>query len=105
MAGRAAMSAAVALALALLAAADSWLYEEFATEGNVRAGYDARGQQVASLLLDRQSGAAFRSRQSYLYGQFSVQIKLVPGNSAGTVASFYVRIPFPFKSSTEYISS
>uniref|UniRef100_M8AW15 Xyloglucan endotransglycosylase/hydrolase protein 8 n=1 Tax=Aegilops tauschii TaxID=37682 RepID=M8AW15_AEGTA len=90
MASPAAVSA-VAVALALLvASADAWLHEEFDTEGNVRAGYDARGQQVASLLLDRQSGAAFRSRRSYLYGQFSVQIKLVPGNSAGTVASFYL---------------
>ena len=98
------MGVAVAL-LAAATAAESWLYEEFTTDGNVRADYNAQGQQVASLLLDRQSGAAFRSRRSYLYGQFSVQIKLVPGNSAGTVASFYVRIPFPFKSSTEYISS
>ncbi|KAF7023008.1 hypothetical protein CFC21_035622 [Triticum aestivum] len=83
---------AVAVALALLAAssAAAWLHEEFTTEGNVRAGYDARGQQVASIVLDRQSGGAFRSRRSYLYGQFSVQIKLVPGNSAGTVASFYL---------------
>jgi xyloglucan:xyloglucosyl transferase len=91
MAARRALSAAVAVALlAASASADSWLYEKFTTDGHVRADYNAQGQQVTSLILDRQSGGAFYSRQKYLYGVFSIQMKLIRGNSAGTVTSFYV---------------
>ena len=88
-----ALSAAVAMALlaaSASASADSWLYEKFTTDGHVRADYNAQGQQVTSLILDRQSGGAFYSRQKYLYGVFSIQMKLIRGNSAGTVTSFYV---------------
>ena len=92
---RRALSAAVAVALlaAPSASADSWLYEKFTTDGHVRADYNAQGQQVTSLILDRQSGGAFYSRQKYLYGVFSIQMKLIRGNSAGTVTSFYVSQP------------
>ncbi|GJN09631.1 hypothetical protein PR202_ga27654 [Eleusine coracana subsp. coracana] len=72
------------------AAADSWLHEKFTTDGHVRADYDASGRQVASLILDRQSGGAFVSKDWYHYGEFSIQMKLIRGNSAGIVTSFYL---------------
>ncbi|KAG6548200.1 hypothetical protein Mapa_010251 [Marchantia paleacea] len=40
--------------------------------------------------LNRAAGAQFTSTHSFLYGSFSVKVKLVPGDSAGTVSSFYL---------------
>ncbi|KAL6659209.1 hypothetical protein ACP70R_003249 [Stipagrostis hirtigluma subsp. patula] len=85
----------LAAALALLAAASasaasSWFHEQFVTDGTVRLDHDASGQPVTQLILDRQSGGGFASRQKYMYGEFSIHLKLVRGDSAGTVTSFYL---------------
>ncbi|KAI4318744.1 hypothetical protein MLD38_032414 [Melastoma candidum] len=46
--------------------------------------------QMRSLFLDKDSGAGFESNDMFLFGKFEVQIKLIPGYSAGTVVAFYL---------------
>ncbi|KAL2555205.1 putative xyloglucan endotransglucosylase/hydrolase protein 26 [Forsythia ovata] len=44
----------------------------------------------AMLALDRYSGSGMQSKSSFLFGSIEMQIKLVPGSSAGTVTAHYL---------------
>ncbi|KAF8409443.1 hypothetical protein HHK36_005519 [Tetracentron sinense] len=47
------------------------------------------GEQL-KLKLDNYSGSGFASKSKYLFGKTTIQIKLVEGDSAGTVTAFYM---------------
>lgn len=65
------------------------------TFGDGRVKKFWRGQ-LLTLSLDKVSGSGFRSKREYLFGRIDMQLKLVAGNSAGTVTAYYVS---PFFSS------
>ncbi|XP_021726849.1 xyloglucan endotransglucosylase/hydrolase protein 9-like [Chenopodium quinoa] len=57
----------------------TWAFDHFIHEG-----------EQLKLKLDNFSGAGFQSKSKYMYGKVTIQIKLVEGDSAGTVTAFYM---------------
>ncbi|XAR48785.1 Xyloglucan:xyloglucosyl transferase [Bertholletia excelsa] len=65
-------------------------YQDFdITWGDHRAKI-FNGGQLLSLSLDKISGSGFKSKKEYLFGRIDMQLKLVAGNSAGTVTAYYL---------------
>ncbi|KAK1555540.1 hypothetical protein Q3G72_027867 [Acer saccharum] len=48
------------------------------------------GGKLLTLTLDKTSGSGFRSKREYLFGRIDMELKLVAGDSAGTVTAYYL---------------
>ncbi|KAM6552777.1 hypothetical protein CsatB_013539 [Cannabis sativa] len=59
------------------------------TWGNGRSKILNNGQ-LLNVMLDKVSGSGFESNDKYLFARIDMQIKLVAGNSAGTVTAFFL---------------
>ncbi|KAK9099920.1 hypothetical protein Scep_023350 [Stephania cephalantha] len=80
---------ALSLGILVAAVAGNFNRDFDVTWGDGRAKILNNGG-LLTLSLDKASGSGFQSKNEYLFGQIDMQIKLVAGNSAGTVTAYYL---------------
>ncbi|XP_068335803.1 xyloglucan endotransglucosylase protein 1-like [Pyrus communis] len=83
------LSLFITCVMAMAASAGNFYQDFDVTFGDGRAKI-LNGGQLLTLNLDQTSGSGFKSKNEYLFGRIDMQIKLVSGNSAGTVTAYYL---------------
>ncbi|KAF6134530.1 hypothetical protein GIB67_028551 [Kingdonia uniflora] len=79
------------LAIALIGAAStSNMDNHFDITWGDGRGKILNNNELLTLSLDKASGSGFKSKNEYLFGKIDMQLKLVAGNSAGTVTAYYL---------------
>ncbi|KAL5729129.1 xyloglucan:xyloglucosyl transferase [Ranunculus cassubicifolius] len=82
-----------ALLISLLAISHSLVNAKFSKNMYVTWGtqhISISGGEDQRLVLDQTSGSGVKSKAGFLFGSIEMLIKLVPGDSAGTVTAYYL---------------